>query len=120
LFNEADRRCRTSGEICQLATTELSNVDVCGPERPAGHIELCCLVMTISVIFEMIVVIHIYIVELCFRSTSSGDRIRRESSSSQEASTRKERHRPGPPANGLSLLHPVSCVMGGHFIHECD
>jgi len=30
------------------------------------------------------------------RSTSSGERIRRESSSSQEASGRKDKHRPGP------------------------
>ena len=43
-----------------------------------------------------------YIIQLCYRSTSSGDRIRRESSSSQETSSRKDRHRAATSVKGIS------------------
>jgi len=39
------------------------------------------------------------------RSTSGGDRVRTESTSSQEASSRKDRHRPSASTKGNILPH---------------
>jgi len=93
VYNYCDNGVMSAAHLCSACACKLQfhYCNAC-----AYACEFVCIISVPVPVMSFALLLYIH------RSTSGGDRIRRESSSSQEAPSRKDRHRPGPSDKGMS------------------